>query len=218
MSVPALSLVSNYRWEVPAGWTVTSGQGTRSVSIRVNGTPNGIVRVIPNYGFPEVERSVRNNRALLFISGNASVCLDEDVSFSTAGGATGYQWVLPSGMYLNSGQGTRTISAYVTSWFSGGTVRVTANVGGCSSSSVLSVTGRNCGSSEYMTKGSTDTINTMINARTAVENTNDVVLYPNPPERGEVNLQMQQVGNYRVEVRDSRGNLRYTREIKQLDI
>lgn len=30
-------------------------------------------------------------------------------------------------------------------------------------------------------------------------------------------MQLQQVGNYRVEVRDSRGNLRYAREMKQLD-
>ena len=38
-----------------------------------------------------------------------------------------------------------------------------------------------------------------------------------PPERGEVNLQLQQVGNYRVEVRDSRGNLRHEQDVRQLD-
>lgn len=70
------------------------------------------------------------------ISGTASgICSGTQVySIAAVAGATGYQWTVPAGVSIVSGQGTSTLSVSVSSTFQSGEVCVTA-VNNCGSSS-----------------------------------------------------------------------------------
>lgn len=221
-SVPALSGVTNYRWEVPAGWIVSTGQGTRSVTIRVGSNPIGTIRVVPNYGFPEVERGITDNRTSASINGTTQVCTNNSYTYSTTSGGSNYSWTVPSGMGISSGQGTSSITVYVYG-SSGGTIRVSATIGGCASTGSLTVYGSSCGSST-LTKASTDSVDTKqdISALSATRMTviedddAEVMLYPNPAGK-QVTLQFAQQGDYIIELLDDKGRKLFTHKAKNTD-
>ncbi len=222
-SVPTLSGVTNYRWEVPAGWTVSTGQGTRSVTIRVGSNPVGIIRVVPNYGYPEVERGITNNETRASINGTTQVCTNNTYTYSTVSGGSNYSWTLPSGMGISSGQGTNVITVYVYGP-SGGTLRVSANVGGCVSTGSLTIYGNSCGSGNTFTKASVDSVDTkqdedaLSNVRMSADEDSDasVWLYPNPA-REQVTLQFAQQGDYVIDLLDDKGHKLLKHQAKKTD-
>ncbi|MDQ3190680.1 MAG: gliding motility-associated C-terminal domain-containing protein, partial [Bacteroidota bacterium] len=116
-SITAVSGASSYNWTVPAGWTINSGQGTTSIlvtsgitggNICVNasnscGTSSNSCQAITIQSAPNATSSV---------IGNNTLCQGSTGTYSTqtSPGAASYNWTVPAGATINSGQGTTSIS------------------------------------------------------------------------------------------------------------
>ncbi|HIA06187.1 MAG TPA: PKD domain-containing protein [Flavobacteriales bacterium] len=145
-SISGVSGATSYQWTVPAGWTITAGQGTTSITVTAGSTSGNVcVRACNGCGcsgFTCVAVSPGASPATPgAISGPAAVCPGSTMIYSitAVSGATSYTWTIPAGWTLNAGQGTTTIS--VTAAGAGGTITVQAcNSCGCSGIQSLVVT------------------------------------------------------------------------------
>ena len=143
-SVSDISGVS-FNWLFPADWSITSGQGTNSVSVIV-GPTSGMVQVTPsNFCGIGTSRSLSVSVVdvpLLpgSISGNSLVCkLSTQIySVNNVAGVT-YTWTLPAGWNIISGQGTNIINATASS-VSGNVIVTPSNSCGLGPIQTLSVT------------------------------------------------------------------------------
>ena len=131
-SIAAIAEATNYVWTVPAGVTITNGQGTSSIIVNFGQTfSSGNICVTPFTGNCNGAASCMliNNKPAVpaNITGPASVCSNQHVVYSVANvtGATSYAWTVPSRAVITAGQGTNTIS--VTYGNRAGNVSVTAN-------------------------------------------------------------------------------------------
>ena len=80
------------------------------------------------------------------ISGSAAICSPASGTYSIASitGATGYNWVVPAGVTITSGQGTNSVSLSFASTYSSGSISVMpSNSCGNGTSSSLSITSTN---------------------------------------------------------------------------
>jgi hypothetical protein len=139
-TISVLGPPDTYNWTVPAGASITNGQGTNSITVTWGTTAGNVTCVAQNdCGItPEVTKSVGVKTipdAAGAISGNDTVCLNQspyNYSIPVLTGATEYVWTVPGGMTITGGQGTN---------------QVTLSVGGSASSGNISVHGVNdCGS------------------------------------------------------------------------
>jgi len=146
-SVAAVSGATNYTWSVPAGSSITSGQGTPSIIISA-GTVSGNVsvtvtkacgtgtatKILTLYtGTPSQPGTIAFPPSTLCqsVSGYA-------YTITPVSKATSYTWSVPSGWTIINGQGTTTIS--VISGSTSGSISVTAsNSCGTSAARTLSV-------------------------------------------------------------------------------
>ncbi len=118
-----------YTWVVPAGWSITAGQGSNSLTATV-GTAAGNVQVTPsNTCGNGTARTLATTVNLVpaqptAITGLASPCQGSSQTYSTTNvaGVT-YSWVVPAGWSVTAGQGTNSITATVGT--AGGNVQVT---------------------------------------------------------------------------------------------
>ncbi len=147
-SITPVSNATSYLWTAPTNATITAGQGTSSVTVTyaanfgssgvlsvraVNCKGNSGLKTLIVYGLPGLPGT---------ISGPVSaVCGGTSHSYSilAVNGATGYNWTVPAGAVINSGQNTTAINVTFPVAFSSGAVSVTAN-SACGTSSVRSVT------------------------------------------------------------------------------
>ncbi|MFL5753351.1 MAG: hypothetical protein ACJ76F_08090, partial [Bacteroidia bacterium] len=145
-SVPGISL---YNWTVPAGSTVVSGQGTTAINVNYTSSfVSGNVAVqsvsgcggYPSYSAFKTLAIIKTVPAIPgVISGPTNACLyinsgnNVTYSVSPVTGATTYNWVVPAGATLVSGQGTNTITVSYQSTFVSGNVSV-QSVSACGSS------------------------------------------------------------------------------------
>ncbi|WP_190300323.1 ice-binding family protein [Rufibacter hautae] len=130
--IEAVNGATAYEWTVPAGWKIESGQGTTTLTVTAGSQAGQIsviaknacgqsearaVAVVPSTGAPVINGE---------IAGTANVCANAGaVTYSiTSSGASQYQWTLPTGWTLVSGQNTNAISVIPSS--TGGTIRVKA--------------------------------------------------------------------------------------------
>lgn len=134
-SIVAIPTATSYVWSVPTGWTITSGQGTTSITVNAT-DKGGVVSVV-------AVNDCGNSP-----SGNLSVTVTEDVpptpgpitgpelscatttatySIAEVENAVGYNWTVPGGWKIISGQGTTTIEVEVGT--AAGQVSVTATNG-----------------------------------------------------------------------------------------
>jgi large repetitive protein len=144
-SVEAISNVVAYTWTVPAGWTITAGQGTTSITVTV-GSAAGTVAVVASNGCgesapvsKEVSSSVAAPGALGTITGNSVPCTTsaaEKYKIDGVSGALSYVWTVPTGWTITSGQGTTEIT--VQAGAHAGDVSVKA-LNGCGESPVSSL-------------------------------------------------------------------------------
>ena len=111
----AVTGINSYTWSVPAGWTIVSGQGTRTVVLRA-GTAGGNISVSAGNGCSNSEATplavtVSAKPAKPAITGNTSSCVGATMTFSAGviPDATGYTWSVPTGWAIKSGQGTSSI-------------------------------------------------------------------------------------------------------------
>jgi hypothetical protein len=109
----------SYAWTVPTGWTITTGQGTNSITVTV-GTANGNITVTPS-------NSCGNgtNRTLAVttttvpaqpsaIAGATAPCQGTTQTYNVTN-VTGvsYAWTVPTGWTITTGQGTNSITVTV---------------------------------------------------------------------------------------------------------
>ncbi|HLG34522.1 MAG TPA: T9SS type A sorting domain-containing protein [Bacteroidia bacterium] len=143
-SISPVTYATTYNWIVPAGATITSGQGTTTVTISFISTfLSGTISVtasnscgtsgssgIAVTGIPAQPGA---------ISGPTSVCQNQNnviYSIAAVSGATSYTWTKPAGATINSGQGTTSVN--IKFGKKSGTVTVKANRS-CGSSAVRSL-------------------------------------------------------------------------------
>ncbi|MFN8277651.1 MAG: gliding motility-associated C-terminal domain-containing protein [Chitinophagales bacterium] len=117
-SIAAVNNATTYTWSVPAGSTITNGQGSTSITVTF-GTNSGNVSVTPsNTCFSGTGSSlavtIQNNVGSTgTISGNATVCFGANgvtYSIPAVTNATNYTWTVPAGASIVSGASTNSIS------------------------------------------------------------------------------------------------------------
>jgi hypothetical protein len=146
-SIVAVSGATSYTWTVPAGATITSGQGTMSATVSMGAT-SGNVTVTATNSCGTSAASIRtvtiNTISAVpgLISGATTLCSGSAgnvYSIVAVAGATSYTWSVPAGATITAGQGT--ISATVTMGSASGNVTVTStNTCGTSAASAQAVT------------------------------------------------------------------------------
>jgi len=109
---------TGYNWTVPTGATIMSGQGTTSITVDFSGSfasgdvcieasntcGASVPKCKPATGFPGKSSG---------IVGNAAPCASssgEVYSTPAIAGASSYQWTVPAGATITSGQGTASIT------------------------------------------------------------------------------------------------------------
>jgi GH18 family chitinase/PKD repeat protein len=119
-SITTISGATGYNWTVPSGATVTSGNGTNSITVDFSGASSGNFNVSPSNAcgnsansssFAVTVLTVPSGTASII--GSSNICSGETNVAYTASpvtGATTYTWTVPNGATINSGQGTEDVS------------------------------------------------------------------------------------------------------------
>ncbi len=143
-SVQTYSVVSkpgvySYTWTLPSGWTGTSTINSISVIIgnvsgNISVTPNGNCTntIGPSSNLAVTVDVLTTPTAISVSGGIAKVCPGDTRTYSTSlmSGVT-YNWTVPIGAIINSGQGTRSINVtYNNNFLANGIISVT-KVGIC---------------------------------------------------------------------------------------
>ena len=133
---------TEYIWTVPTGWVINSGQGTASITVTAGTAPGNISVVAKNEcgsSAPATMPLTVNTipEAPASIAGSASACEGTTQTYTIDGvaGATAYNWTVPTGWTIESGQGTGTIKVKIGS--NTGDVTVTAS-NACGTSTAIS--------------------------------------------------------------------------------
>jgi hypothetical protein len=117
-TVPEIDEI-DYIWTVPSGWTITSGQESHSIQVTV-GSMGGTISVIPSNecgeGLPASQAVTVNALPAQpgAITGVSNPCQGASETYSVAivAGQT-YNWAVPAGWTIGSGQGSNSISVTV---------------------------------------------------------------------------------------------------------
>ncbi|MBB6613108.1 DUF3494 domain-containing protein [Pontibacter sp. Tf4] len=133
---------TGYTWTLPEGWTITSGEGTNKITVKA-GTAGGNISVTADNAcgssaVTTIAVTANNVPALPTISGTTSGCTGSTVTYSVAEvtGATNYNWTVPQGWTIVSGENTPTIEVLVGQ----GAGNVTASVtNGCGDSETATI-------------------------------------------------------------------------------
>ncbi|MBK9402403.1 MAG: DUF2341 domain-containing protein [Bacteroidetes bacterium] len=115
--VALLPMASGYTWSVPAGATIMDGQGTNSILVDFDANfTSGAITVTGNNGCgdgPARSLTVKGAPGIASpIIGDISICngqVNVKYEVNTVTGAGNYQWTVPTGVTLVSGQGTKEI-------------------------------------------------------------------------------------------------------------
>ncbi|MFT2010741.1 ice-binding family protein [Pontibacter sp. 13R65] len=133
-TIGAVTGVSTYTWSVPAGWTITAGQGTNRITVTA-GSGNGAVRVAAANACKTTDATLNVTAvpqvAAPSIIDNSSVCGGLTYSVNPVAGATSYTWSVPNGFTITSGQGTASIQIRSDSPNAFGEVRLVTSNGAC---------------------------------------------------------------------------------------
>lgn len=128
----------DYKWEVPEGWGILSGQGTATVTV-VAGEGTGLISVTGQNGCGTTSAAKLDVAAMpaegaTAIKDSSSPCVGLSYEVEPVPGATEYDWTVPPGWSITSGQGTPKIT--VTPGFGNGSITVTVGNGGCTDAPV----------------------------------------------------------------------------------
>lgn len=116
-SIVAMSNTASYSWTVPTGSTITSGQGTTSITVTLGtqGGNVGVMSVNPCGESSFITRTLTLQTtplSITAISGLSKLCFNSTnniYAVSGGSGATAYSWTVPSGATIVSGQGTSSV-------------------------------------------------------------------------------------------------------------
>ena len=157
-SIDAIASATSYNWTVPAGATITDGEGTISIIVDFGSTVTGEVCVnAQNSTGSSADKCLTITTASCneapdtpgVIDGIAEVCSDDTgivYTIDAVATATSYNWTVPTGASLTAGAGTTSIT--VTFGSEVGDICVNAeNSNGTSSNQCLTVaSSSSCGS------------------------------------------------------------------------
>lgn len=104
-SVNPLSGATSYFWQIPAGWTLTSGQGTNSITVTPNGSPGNVKVEAANWcSTKEVAILPATLPAPGSITGPGQVCPNTTYYFEVppVANAAFYHWQVPAGWQILS--------------------------------------------------------------------------------------------------------------------
>jgi uncharacterized protein (TIGR02145 family) len=155
-SIDAVPGALTYTWNVPAGATLVSGQGTTSITVDYASPTSGNVSVraensCGNSSYSTLGVNIAIPSAPGTISGNMYPDANgtgEIYSISEVNGATSYNWTVPTGSSITSGQGTTSIT--VDFGTTSGDISVRAeNSCGNSSYTSSAITLFECGNPKY---------------------------------------------------------------------
>lgn len=205
-SVPTVAGVTN-TWVVPAGATITAGQGTPNITV-LWGSFSGSISVTAANNCGTSAPSFLNVTvetipgAAQSISGPDTVCKGQGgylYSIPVISNATSYTWMLPPGASITQGSGTNAVTVAFNS---------TAQTGD------LTVNGNNaCGSGTPSMKSVFAMICTGV---TSGDLQSKVEIYPNPAH-GSINLSVSgQEKNLRLSITDMNGKLVYEEDLSRL--
>jgi len=150
-SIDPVDNADSYSWTVPAGWTITEGQGTNSITVTAgNYGQNGNIIVAASNSCGTGE--ARNLAVIVspgapatpdLISGATEQCINRDglvYSITAVPNATSYNWTVPDGWIIESGQNTTSITIETGPAATSGIISVTAsNTCGISASRTMAV-------------------------------------------------------------------------------
>ncbi len=179
----------DYNWTAPTGATITSGQGTNSISVTYGAgfTANGTISVTASNacGTTSTARSLTITRnvaaqpsTIVVSGGNVKVCPGDVRTYTVTNvsGAT-YTWIAPSGATVTSGQGTNAVViTYGGGFTANGTISVTA-VTACSGTPSLARTlavNRNVPAAPSVITGLTTEVCTATNQNYSVINVSGI--------------------------------------------
>jgi hypothetical protein len=145
-SIAAVTGATSYTWSVPAGSTITAGQGTTSITVTAGATAGNITVSASNACGTGTARTLAITSNTVpaqptAITGTSAICNGSSNTYSIAAvtGATSYTWSVPTGSTITAGQGTTSIT--VTAGSTAGNITVSAsNVCGTGTTRTLAVT------------------------------------------------------------------------------
>ncbi len=134
-----------FTWTYPSGWSVISGAGTDKITLKPNTSGTGTVKcvvgrsqAISTYTKSTNFNISRYNPSLgHYLLVPYPICPGDNFSLTVTElcGASYYNWSLPSGWSISSGQGTHSINVHIGNSPQSGNVSCTASfTGGCSAS------------------------------------------------------------------------------------
>lgn len=136
---------SSYSWSVPAGASITSGQGTSAIVVDF-GSSSGNVSVSATNACGssalQTQSVTIQNADAAFTYSPSNPQIGQTVNFSASTGGQTYSWSFPSGTPATSSSATPSVS-----WAAGGTYDViltATRAGGCMDSDTQSVTVISC--------------------------------------------------------------------------
>ena len=147
-SCPSASNATGYIWTLPSGLTYVSGQGTTAITVvPAIGFTIGSISVTDtnacgtNPGALNLNLSATPPLLTGSISGPAVVCGISTANYSVSAlpGTSTFNWTVPSGVIITSGQGTPSILTNVAAGTIVGNITVQA-ISNCGSSATLSLT------------------------------------------------------------------------------
>ncbi len=110
---------TGYTWTLPEGWEITSGEGTNRITVKA-GTAAGNITVTADNACGSSEAAIMPLSSLSVtetptITGPEGGCVGETIiySISEVDDATGYNWTVPQGWRIVSGENTATIEVEV---------------------------------------------------------------------------------------------------------
>ncbi len=123
-STSEIPYATSYKWSLPVGFNIVSGLGSNTIEVQVaHNAQDGVVKVWGVNDCGEGVSSAINVQVdkPMSISGAEItippfVCDDESIfplTVSEVANATNYEWVMPTGYHILSGQGTRSIMVQI---------------------------------------------------------------------------------------------------------
>lgn len=117
--IAEVAYATEYNWAVPNGWRITSGQGTREITVDLDpDAQSGEIAVLVINACGKEGRTKKNVEATTAkpiapasITGDAFTCITTEAFYATnaVAGAQDYVWEVPQGWQILEGQGTTRI-------------------------------------------------------------------------------------------------------------
>lgn len=144
--VAPVSGATSYNWAVPPGWSILSGNGTNNITVGV-GAGSGLVRVVPvgdcGNGASRTKTVTVTSpppTTIGNISGARTLCVGINTDYVIDGNGGTYNWTVPAGVTILSGQNTSGITVRASAVAEDGEITVTqVNTCGSSNPSRLDV-------------------------------------------------------------------------------